>query len=459
MENLGPLAAAFLQAEDADSRVSLAIGSVTVLKRPAPSQHDLTNALGQRLSALPRFRQKVHRTSFDLAEPRWVDDPGFDLEYHLRRTALPTPGDDASLCRFVARVMSHRLDRDRPLWECWVVEGLRDGRWAVLVKIHHCIADGVSGSELFDIICDRASAPTQLRAEQPAVRPAQPPAVARRALLAELGHAAGLPLQLARSAAGIALGTARFAAGLLIPAAPSSLSGPIGKPRRYGVARVSLSEVAEIGRAFGVTVNDVALAAMTGAFRELLLRRGEQPTAESVRSLVPMSTRSAAAHHVVDNRVSAMLPTLPVELADPVKRLGEVHSRLRALKSSNETEAGQSFVSLGRFLPFAPLAWALRLASRFPQRSVVTVTTNVPGPDHPLYLLRRPVLEIWPIMPIAVRLRTGVAILSYNGKLTFGITSDYDSSPEIPLLVDEVERGVAKLLIAARVPQQRTAAR
>lgn len=446
MEHLSALDAAFLQIEDADPRASLAIGSVTVIDGPAPTQGQLVAAFGARLREVPRFGQKVRMAPLDLTQPAWVDDPEFDLGYHLRRTALPAPGDEAALLCLVSRVMSQRLNRDRPLWECWVVEGLAGGRWAVLMNVHHCIADGVSGSSLYDLLSDTPARPTD---GQPARRaaPTQRP-VARPwplEVVDTLATAATAPVRLIRSGAGMLGGAGRLVADLLAPVKPSTLGGPIGRTRRFGVARASLVDVREIGAAFGVTINDVALAVITAAFRALLVSRGQRPWAESVRTLVPTPTR-ADGDRQLDNRVSAMLAFLPVDLTDPVQRLAEVHVRMGSLKSSHESEAGASTVSLTRYLP---VAWLVRFIARYPQRSIVTVTTNVPGPQRPLSVLGRRIVEIWPIVPIAVRMRTGIAIISYRDQLTFGITSDYRTAPEIDLLAAEIERGITELLEAA----------
>lgn len=438
MARLSTLDAAFLAAEDADSHASLAIGSVTVIDGPAPAQSDLMAAIRERLATVPRVAQKVHTTPLDLEQPAWVDDPDFDLGYHLRRTALPAPGDDAALCRLVSRVMSTHLDRERPLWECWVVEGLAGGRWAVLMKVHHCMADGVSGVRLYDLVTDAPPVSNSL-----AARPPQPPPAGDGLWLT-------WPLRLTRSAVGVLGGIERLAADLLSPAKPTSLSGPIGRARRYDIARASLADVREIGAVFGVTVNDVALAAITGAYRAVLVSRGERPWPDAVRTLVPVSTRTAGTEHLIDNRLSAMLAFLPVDIVDPVLRLHEVHDRLAALKSSHEAAAGQSALLLGEYLPFAPIAWLIRVLARYPQRSVITVTTNVPGPDRQMSVLGRNIVEIWPIVPIAIQLRTGIAIMSYAGKLTFGITSDYRSALDMAMLGREIERGVGELLEAAR---------
>jgi WS/DGAT/MGAT family acyltransferase len=199
-----------------------------------------------------------------------------------------------------------------------------------------------------------------------------------------------------------------------------------------------------------VTINDVVLAAISGALRTLLLERGEEPTPNAVRSLVPVSVRSRDQQHVIDNQISMMLPLLPVDLSDPLARLTAVHDRLAELKGSKEAEAGAAMTELARHEPFPPISWGIRLAARLPQRNIVTVTTNVPGPRRPLYLLGHRMLEILPFVPIAVRLRTGIAILTYCDQVVFGITADYDSAPEVGLLATAIDQGLAELVDVAR---------
>ncbi|HWT49056.1 MAG TPA: WS/DGAT domain-containing protein, partial [Mycobacterium sp.] len=251
------------------------------------------------------------------------------------------------------------------------------------------------------------------------------------------------------TAAHTARGAAEFLTGLLTPAAGSSLHGSVSNMRRYSAARVSLKEVETVCQAFGVTLNDVALAAITDSFRTMLLRRGEKPRRNSLRTLVPVSVRSPDAMDRTDIRVSAMLPSLPVEEQDPVKRLKLVHARLDRLKKSGERQAANTFVTLTNYLPFVVSAWAIRLLTRLPQRSVVTLATNVPGPRQRLQILGRPVEELLPIPPIALQLRTVISMLSYVDELVFGITADYDATPDVDELASGIELGIARLVTRA----------
>lgn len=449
MDHLSPLDAAFLELEDGDSNASLSIASVAVLEGPPPSHADFVRSITARLPLIPRYRQKIHRVPLDLGPPVWVDDDRFDAARHFHRIAVPPPGGEKELCELVALLMGERLDRDHPLWEFWVMEGLSGGRWAVLSKLHHCVADGVTGNELLKVLF--TDAPPHAASAEPVPDLGSLDLLkdaARRLLLtpvAQLRSVAGLVFSPARAVRGIAdavSGLTAFASAL-IPAARSSLSGPIGPDRRYEVAHTSLDDVHDVCRAFEVTVNDVALAAVSGAFRALLRRRGERPVPDAMRALVPISVRGD--HGTVDNEVSLMLPLLPVDVPDPVGRLVAVHRRSAALKASKEAEAGAALTGVAASAPFAPIAWAVRLAAGLPQHNVVSVVTNVPGPRTPLRLLGREVTDLYPYVPVALRLRTGVAVFSYRDKLNFGITLDFASAPDTGFLAKAIENELSAL--------------
>jgi diacylglycerol O-acyltransferase len=449
MEQLSMLDAGFLEAEDSDRHVSLAVGGMSVIDGPMPDFDSLREGIAERILKVPRFRQVLHTHLLDLGAPEWVEDPNLNLSHHVHRAALPHPGDDEALFRFAADVMSRRLDRERPLWECWIIEGLADGRWAMLMKIHHCIADGIATMHLISGLSDEGEGETfatEIRAaNEPTGKPFRLPSVS----LNPLNWASGM-WQLATSATSAATlaveGALEITGGLLRPAAPTSLAGPITTMRRYSAARVSLADVAKIRRAYDVTVNDVALAAITDSFRAALVRRGEQPRRNSLRTLVPVSIRANDAVEAADNRVSLMLPFLPVDKEDPAEQLQAVHRRLTKAKGSGQRQAGGIFVAAANVVPFPLTAWAVRALTRLPQRGVVTVATNVPGPRQRLRIMGREVVRMFPIPPIALQLRTGIAIVSYADELVFGITADYDAAPDVDELARGIEHGVAQLV-------------
>ena len=446
MEHLTTLDAGFLEAEDSDRHVSLAIGGLAVMEGPAPDYASLVAVLAERVSEIPRFTQVVHTHPLDLAAPEWVDDAQFDLAHHVHRIALPQPGDDAALFRVVADIMERRLDRDRPLWEGWIIEGLAENRWAVLTKLHHCIADGISATRLLAGLCDGADGETfanriRAAAESPALRPSWP-SLNPLDWAGDIWH---LSTAVTSAAARIAAGAVQIAAGILSPA-DSSLIGPVSNLRRYSAAQVLLVDVAMICHKFDVTINDVALAAITDSFRAMLMHRGEQPQRNSLRTLVPVSVRSADASNQLDNRVSLMLPYLPIELEDPIERLQAVHGRLTRAKSGGQRQAGSALFSAANYIPFALTAWAVRLLTRLPQFGVVALATNVPGPRRRLRMMGRDVLRLLPIPPIALHLRTGIAMRSYGDDLVFGITADYDAVPDVDELASGIEAAVARLV-------------
>ncbi|WP_205650695.1 WS/DGAT/MGAT family O-acyltransferase [Actinoplanes solisilvae] len=440
VDYLSPLDTSFLDAEDEDPHASLAIASVAVLDGPAPSQAEFAEAIRGRLALVPRYRQKVRRVPLNLGRPVWVDDPDFDLDFHLRRTALAEPGGDAALERLIGRVMSQRLDRDRPLWENWLVEGLPEGRWALISKVHHCMIDGVTGNELYRLICD--SSPKPRRPVPDTWEPGVPQDDVDLTLDA-LGQLARIPFDQARWFAGALREPARAARQIgaltrgaaalvsaFVPAPATSLAGPLGRARRYAVARLPLEQIGAVAKAHEVTINDVYLAAVAGALRRLMLARGEEPLAGAVRTLVPVNVRTESARHIFDNRVASLLVDLPVEIDDGPGRLRAVHERVAALRARHEVEAGVALVAVADQEPFPAVSLVVRSALRLPQRGLATVTTNVPGPPVPLFILGRPIREILPYVPIAERLRIGVAVMTYQGQAVIGVTTDFATVPE-----------------------------
>ncbi|OSC43218.1 WS/DGAT/MGAT family O-acyltransferase [Mycobacterium decipiens] len=462
MNHLTTLDAGFLEAEDVDRHVSLAIGGLAIIEGPAPDQDSFLSSLAQRIGACPRFGQRLRLHPLDLGAPEWVDDPDFDLARHVRRTALPRPGAEGDLFELIADLMARRLDRDRPLWEVWVIEGLADNRWAILTKLHHCMADGIAATHVLAGLSDEGvgdSFASNIHAARESESPSAQRGGFRINPISALGGVWNASTTIAAGVVRAAQGAGEIAAGLLSPAA-SSLTGPISDLRRYSAARVALADVEQVCRKFDVTVNDVALTAITESYRNILIQRGERPRFDSLRTLVPVSTRSNGALGETDNRVSLMLPYLPVDEEDPVQRLRIVHSRLTRTKTSGQSQAGNALMTMANRLPFPLTAWAVRLLMRLPQRGVVTVATNVPGPRRPLQIMGRRVLGLYPVPPIAMQLRTAVAMLSYADDLYFGILADYDVVADVDQLGWGIEAAVARLVAISKrrkVPRARGA--
>ncbi len=465
-DRLSPLDASFLHIEDHVSHMHIA--SVSIFEGPAPPYADIVAMIDAKLDLVPRYRQKVKFVPFELGRPVWVDDPHFNIEYHVRHTALPAPGGETELRKLVGRVMAQQLDRTKPLWEIWVVEGLEDGRWAMLAKTHHALVDGVSGTDLLAVIMDLS--PDVVRPEPSAWTPRPEPSGLQLVVDAlenvvrspyEQLRAARAQTRALRRLAGYALdvGGGLFAlAGLVRPMPLSSLNGPIGPHRRYAWATTSVDDIKRVRKALGGTFNDVVLACITSGFRELLLARDED-VERVVRTLVPVSVRArdasgkAIGDGTYENKVSAMFAELPVEIDDPALRLHVITEQMKDLKESKQALAGEALTSMSGFAPPMLLALGMRLATRAGQRNVNTVTTNVPGPQFPLYAAGRRMIRAFPYVPLGGQIRLGIAIFSYDGEVNFGITGDYDSTPDIDILAGGIEQGMTQLLKASEDPR------
>ncbi len=455
MQTMSPLDASFLHIEDAVTHMH--IGSVGLFEGPPPGPGEVKAAVAAHLPLVPRYRQKVRFVPLALGRPAWVDDPYFNLDFHVRRTALPAPGGHTELRNLVGRVMSQQLDRTKPLWELWVAEGLDDGGWALISKTHHCMVDGVSGTDLMSVLLDSEREPepadaseswepqpepgaVELVAHSLRLRAASPYELTRTALSAVRG-----PSRAARQAADAARGFVNMLS-LLTPNSYGTLNGPIGPHRTWEWARARLSDVKQIRAQHGGTINDVVLAVITNGFRELLESRGESVNGHIIRTLVPVSVRDESDRGTTNNKVSAMFAELPVHIADPVRRLDALHEQMLHLKQSGQAIAAERLTAMGGFAPAVLLALGGRVATRLPQSSVNTVTTNVPGPQKPLYLAGRRMLEAFPFVPLGGHVRIGVAIFSYDGGINFGVTGDLDTARDIDVLCRGIERGVEQLL-------------
>jgi diacylglycerol O-acyltransferase len=462
VDRLSVLDAEFLSIEDDVAHMHIA--GVCVFDGPAPSLDELTALVEGKLHLIPRYRQVVQSVPLDLGRPVWVDDTHFNIGYHIRHTALPRPGDDTELCALMARLMSQPLDRRRPLWEIWMVEGLADDQWALVTKVHHCMVDGISGVDLLTVLLDLDPG---VRPQPPASwSPATPPSATARVVdawtgLAEdlagfarrLPSAVRLPLPVLRSAWHDIEGLVSFGRHLG-NTPPLSIEGTIGPHRVWSHSSVDFDDVRAIRASFGGTVNDVILAACAGGYRMLLDKRGEDVDRAVVRSLVPVSVRAPDAHGAFDNRVSALLYELPVEEVEPITRFLRVKLEMADLKDSHMAEVGEAMTTIGDLAPpmvvGAISRGATRVMHRLPQRSVNTVTTNVPGPQFPLYCMGREMVAYYPYVPISHGVRIGTAILSYNGRIAFGVTGDFDTVNDVDVLSEGIRDSVLELRALAR---------
>lgn len=457
---MSTLDAEFLNLEDSNSHMHIA--GICTFADPAPTLAELEALIASKIDRIPRYRQRVRTVPLELGRPVWTDDPHFNLAYHVRHTALPTPGDDTSLRHLMGRLMSQPLDRERPLWEAWLVEGLEGDRWALIFKVHHCMVDGISGVGLLEVLLDLTPDVGLGEAEpwEPEPEPAGTALVldAWKGALGDTGRwvsrASGAlrdPLGAGRRAAELTAGMFTFARRLAFTP-PSSIEGTVGPHRVWCHTSADLAEVKRIGKATGGTVNDVVMAAITHGYRDLLQHRGDDPATTVVCSLVPVSVRGHDDRGVPDNRVSALLLDLPVGIVDPLERLAAVKDAMAGLKGSHMADAGELVTDISNLAPPAVVGAITRLGLRAQhlatQRSINTVTTNVPGPQFPLYCLGREMLEYLPFVPISYGLRVGTAILSYNGALAFGVTGDWDSAKDIDVLADGIRAGIEELSAA-----------
>jgi diacylglycerol O-acyltransferase len=480
IDHMSPLDAVFLDVEDDITHMH--IGSCAIFDGPPPPFDDLVALTAAKLPALDRYRQVVRAVPGGIGRPVWVDDAHFNLAYHVRHTALPAPGDERVLNRLVGRLMSQPLDRRRPLWEMWVVEGLTGDRWAIVSKVHHCMVDGISGTDLMATLLD--TAPDTAVAPAPTWTPSAPPTDAElvvdavRELITRpaevmrvVVNAARTPRRAATVIHDVVDGLRDYGDRLATCPPLVSIEGAIGPHRRWAAARCELDDVTTIRRRFGGSVNDVVVAAITGAFRRLLIERGDPVDAEpgiagrpvTLRSLVPVSSRQPD-DHSPNNQVTAIFADLPLGIADPVDRLHAVTVELSTLKRSHQPIAGQVITAAAALAPPALMSFTLRtgasMARARPQRRVNTVTTNVPGPRSPLFALGRRMREYLPFVPLAQGVRVGVAILSYDGHVAFGVTGDYDTVPDTEAMAAYIEAGIAELVArAAPVPPRRRQAR
>ncbi|GLY85184.1 diacylglycerol O-acyltransferase [Actinoallomurus iriomotensis] len=434
----------------------LQIASVSVFDGPAPTYGEFVRALVARLLGLPRFRQRVRRVPLDLGRPVWVDDPHFQLLYHVRHTAVPAPGGAEELRNLAGRVLGQRLDLSRPLWEMWLVEGLEEDRWAIISKVHHCMVDGVGGSDLMTSLFDLSPGDAPVRDERgPIPLPEAEPEPSRPSLV--LAGVVGTTMEQLRQVARLpeltrhSPATARFVRGLPAYArrlregrGASSLNGPTSPHRRWAWTEADLGEARRISDALGGTVNDVVLAAVARGFRDLLAERDELRPDTVVRTLVPVSVRLPDEKGTLTNRVSGVLVSLPCGRPDPLCRHELICRQTTALKASHQAVGPTVFT---RMLGLAPnvLAVAARTALRMRQPYIQTITTNVPGPPVPLYAMGRRLAAIYPYVPLAAGIRVSTGVVSYLDTLYLGITGDFDAMPDIELFSRGVRHGFDEL--------------
>jgi len=412
--------------------------------------------VGCRLHAIPRYRQKLHFAPITNT-PVWIDDTHLNLDYHVRHTCLPQPGDDAQLKALAARIMSQKLDRSKPLWELWIVEGLCDDRFAMILKTHHSVVDGVSGVDLVGALLQ----PTDDRTIPPAPpwQPQRAPSTLEllRGEIGQTTRASGEIGALLRSAwsapaslserlqKGIAAGWETVNAGLRIPAS-TPLNHDVGPYRRFDWTSFDLAEVKAVKNALGGSINDVVLAVVAAAVQRFLRYRKTPVEGLDYRVVVPVSVRPEGQNAPTGNRVSAWMMSLPIGLDDPHARFTEICATTDAMKRSRQADGIEFFTRIAEYA--APImTLGVRLAARLEPYNMIV--TNVPGPQQTLYLLGAPMLAGYPQVPLFVRQGLAVALLSYAGKLHWGFNADWDLVPDLERFTDFVEESFAELRGAA----------
>ncbi len=456
-DRLSPLDASFLFAEDRTRPMH--IGGVMTFAPPS-GEFDtgaFVELIGRRLHLVPRYRQKVREVPGHLGLPVWVDDPGFDLDYHVRRSALPAPGTDAQLRALVGRLLGRRLDRSRPLWEIYVVEGLEDGRFAVITKTHHAMVDGLASMDVGSLLLDPTPQPRETGPDE--WRPAPEPsaldlaadalrdAVRRPRTVLEVAARAGADVR------EIVAGVERTVATLVSatggrPLHP--LNAEIGEHRRFGTACSALADHKKV-RARGGTVNDVVLAVVAGALRHWMMTRGEPlPEGATVRALVPVSVRArrGAAAVPSGNSISAYFVELPVGEGDPLRRLDRISAAMAAHKASGRAVGPTTLIRLAGLAPPTLHSLGIRLASQFSSLAYNVLVSNVPGPARPLYAMGARMLDMYPVVPLAGGQAVSIGITSYDGNMHYGLNADRDAMPDVDVLAGAMTDALAELVAA-----------
>jgi diacylglycerol O-acyltransferase len=455
-DRLSGLDASFLALERGGAHMH--VGSVLVFDGPAPSYDEFVATIDDRLHLVPRYRQKLAYPPLAQSRPVWVDDPHFNPRYHVRHTALPGPASGEQLKRLAGRIFSQQLDRSKPLWEIYLVDRVDGDGFALICKTHHALVDGISGVDIMAVLFDLDPDPPR-REPPPAWTPRPEPAPAALLADAVAGYAEA-PGELARAAAGTLAApraTLRALGGLagmavqgLGSAPPSPLNVKVGPHRRFTWVEAELDRFKAIKGALGGTVNDVVLTVVTGALRALLLRRGREPEGMELKAMVPVSVRTEDQRGALGNRVSAMYAPLPVGLADPRERFAAVHASMGDLKASSQAIGAEVLTQLAGFAAPTILDQAARLQSL--QRLYNLTVTNVPGPQFPLYMLGRRLRNFYPQVPITLNTALGIAIMSYDGHLDFGLLGDYDAMPDLDDLAHDLSAAIDELAVAAGVP-------
>jgi diacylglycerol O-acyltransferase len=462
LDRLTAVDASFLHQEGPSSHMH--VGGLTIVEGPPPAMEEFLEQIRQRLHLVPRYRHKLAHTALDSGRPVWVDDPSFTLEFHVRHTALPSPGSWEQLQNLTARIFSQALDRSKPLWEMWLIEGLQGDRFALISKTHHSLIDGIAGVDLATVLFDVSKEPVPLRNSGIPWKPNPEPdatelvAVGLRAALRAgtemVGAAVGALTHPERSferAREAAEGVGEIVWAGLNPAPPTPLNVEIGPHRRFVGVAAQLEDFKLVKSTLGGTVNDVVLTVVTGALRSFLIARGVRTEGIEMRALVPVSVRTVGERHEGGNRIAAMRGPLPVYISDPLQRLRFVRHAMDGLKESKQALGAEVIAGAQNFAPPTILAQASRL--NFSTRLFNMIVTNVPGPQFPLYVLGRRMERVYPVAFLPENHALAVAIMSYAGEMNFGLLGDFDALPDIESIGESIAEELAELVELAREKQ------
>ncbi|MCP2290033.1 wax ester/triacylglycerol synthase family O-acyltransferase [Nocardia amikacinitolerans] len=465
---LTPQDAAFYRLESSSNPIH--IGSLAILRNaddghldgePALDYDRLVDLVESRLSLVPRYRRKVREIPFALGRPVWVEDSHFDITYHIRRSALPSPGTDEQLHDLVARLASRPLDQSKPLWEMYLIEGLTEGRCAIFTKTHSALVDGASALEIGHVILDNSPSPRGL-ADDSWVAPREPTDV--ELLVGALTHLAAQPreaLEVARDASADAfamIGAAGRAVDSVVSAvrtaaigAPDSpLNARTSRSRRFDVVRTDLGDYRKIRQRFDCSTNDAILAVVTGALRNWLLSRGEALIeSTTLRAVVPMSVYVEGPDHdrlEPASEVSSFLLDLPVGEPNPVIRLSHIAHATEANSRTRRGVRARTLVHMAGFAPASLHAMSVRAASTFAEHTFNLVITNAPGPQTPMYIGGARMLEMYPVSPLLRNQASSIGITSYDGRVFYGLNADRDAMADIEVLAAAVHESMEEML-------------
>lgn len=450
-ERLSPQDASFLYMESPTTPMH--VGALSIFEDTGLGIEDIYEHIDRRLNLVPHFRKKLTWIPYGQGRPVWVDDEHFDVRYHVRHTGLPRPAGERELLATIGRIQSIHLDRNRPLWEIWVVD-LPGDRRALIQKTHHAMIDGVSGVDLATVMFDLSPdvLPLGMSHWEPEPEPTKAELL-RSTMLervsqpAEIARSVRAATRTPRRFVGNTIGTVRdimeFGRAGIESAPPTSLNEKVGSHRRFEIVRSSLEAVKAIKTEHRCTVNDVVLAIAAGGLRRLLQSRGDDMTGLQLRVLVPVSVRRDSERMTFGNRVAGLFARLPVDEPDPLRRLLAVQDEMRQLKASHEPLGAEAIMRLADYAPPTLLSLAGRVMAH--ASGINLTVTNVPGPQFPLYFLGGRLLEIFPYVPLAEQTDVGIAALSYNGQLNYGLTGDWDTAADLAVLADGIEKSLEEL--------------